>query len=58
MATLEIVVTDCAEPKCRARATRRLKDEDGKEVGTYCAIHGNRELVRLAKAKEEGGRGK
>jgi hypothetical protein len=56
MASLQILSSNCAEPGCEARATRRLIDKDGKEVATYCAAHGNKALVALAKA--EGGRGR
>lgn len=56
MASLEIMSSNCKEPKCEARATRRLKDKDGNSTGEFCAQHGNKALVHLA--KEEGGRGR
>jgi hypothetical protein len=52
MATLEVLRSDCHETNCKARATRRVRKDDGTIDGDYCARHANARLVELA--KEEG----
>ncbi len=52
MATMEVLKSDCHEPGCKARATRRVRRADGELAGDYCSKHGNSKLIELG--KEEG----
>jgi hypothetical protein len=54
MATLEVLRSDCHETNCKARATRRVRKDDGTIDGDYCARHGNTRLVELGKLEGAG----
>ncbi len=52
MATMETLQFLCEAKGCNARATRRVRKQNGSVDADYCARHGNVRLVELA--KEEG----
>jgi hypothetical protein len=56
MASLEIISSNCKEPDCERRATRRLLNKDGAVIGEYCKQHADKAHVELSRA--EGGRGR
>lgn len=56
MATLEIISSNCKEPKCERRATMRVVRGNGQPEGEYCGAHAQSALRRIA--KEEGARGR
>jgi len=39
----------CDYPRCTRKATRRLEDEEGLLLGTFCTGHGSRELTASEK---------